>query len=189
VEAFQVSVGVSVVTVGPGNELPPGDKPVGVGGAVEPVFTVSVVEPVVPPIFALMLDVPDVTPVARPPGAIVATLVLLELQATKGVRSSVLLFLRLPVAINCNVFPTGTVGLAGVTVIEVRPVSLPVPLSGTRVGLPAALLLIARVPVRIPIAIGTKVTATVHESPAPMLEPQVLLATVKSPLADMEAPA
>jgi hypothetical protein len=33
-DALQVSVGVSVVTVVPGCEDPPGDKPVGVAGAV-----------------------------------------------------------------------------------------------------------------------------------------------------------
>jgi hypothetical protein len=44
--------------------------------------TVSVVDPLIPPNAALMPDVPAVTPVARPLGAMVATLVLLELQAT-----------------------------------------------------------------------------------------------------------
>jgi hypothetical protein len=39
-EAFQVSVGVNVVTVAPGVEEPPGDKPVGVAGAVV-TFTVK----------------------------------------------------------------------------------------------------------------------------------------------------
>jgi hypothetical protein len=40
-ETFQVSVGVNVLTVGPGGELPPGDSPVGVGGVPEMVFTVK----------------------------------------------------------------------------------------------------------------------------------------------------
>ena len=166
--------------------FPPGDKPVGVGGTVDPVFTVSVVEPVILPIIALMIEAPDVTPVARPPGAIVATLVLLELHATKGVRFSVLPFLKLPVAVNCRVFPTRSVGFAGVTVIDFRPVSLPVPLSETTVGLPAALSLIVSVPVRVPMAVGANVTPMVHLSPAPTLEPQVLLATAKSPLAEID---
>jgi hypothetical protein len=66
----------------------------------------------------------------------VATLVLLELQATAEVRFSVPPPLKWPVAVNCSVSPAAIEALAGVTVIEVKPVSLPVPLSVTRVGLP-----------------------------------------------------
>ena len=101
--------------------------------------TVRVVEPAIVPSVAPILDVPAVTAVATPPGAMVPTLVLLELQATKGVRFSLLPFLKWPVAVNCSVFPATIEGFAGVTVIEVRPVALPVPLSGIRVGLPKAL--------------------------------------------------
>ena len=144
--------------------------------------TVSVVEPVILPIVALMLEVPAVTPVAKPPAAIVATLGADELHVTKGVRFCVLPFLKWPVAVNCCVFPVAIEGFAGVTVIEVRPVSLPVPLSATRLGLPKALSLIVSVPCRRPTAVGVNVTPMVHLSPAPMPAPQVSLATAKSPL-------
>jgi hypothetical protein len=43
-----------------------------------------------------------------------------------------------PVAANCSVLPAAIEGFAGVTVIEVRPLSVPVPLSATSVGLPKA---------------------------------------------------
>jgi hypothetical protein len=44
-ETFQVSVGVNVLTVGPGGELPPGDSPVGVGGiAVTPTVKYTIAE-------------------------------------------------------------------------------------------------------------------------------------------------
>jgi len=59
----------------------------------------------------------------------------------------------------------------------------PVPVSGTRSGLPKAPLLMVSEPERAPTAVGVKVTPTVHVSPAPTLEPQVLLATTKSPFA------
>ena len=48
--------------------------------------TVSVVVPVILPSVALMFEAPTVTPVARPPAVIVATLVWPELHATKGVK-------------------------------------------------------------------------------------------------------
>lgn len=100
--------------------------------------TVSVVDPLIPPNAALIPDAPAVTPVARPLGAMVATLVLLELQATKEVRFSALPPLKWPVAVNCSVFPAAIEGFAGATVIEVRPLSVPVPLSATSVGPPKA---------------------------------------------------
>jgi hypothetical protein len=100
--------------------------------------TVSVVEPLIVPSVAPILVVPAVAPVASPPEEMVATLLLLELQATAEVKFLVPPPLKWPVAANCNVLPAAIEGSAGVTVIEVRPVSLPVPLSATRVGLPKA---------------------------------------------------
>ena len=55
------------------------------------------------------------TPFARPPAAIVATLVLEEDQATELVRFCVLPSLNVPVAVNCWVSPAAKVGVAGVT--------------------------------------------------------------------------
>lgn len=100
--------------------------------------TVSVVEPVTEPRAAPILVVPWVTPVAKPPAEIVATVVLEELQVTKEFRFSVVPPLKWPVAVNCCVLPSAIEELDGVTVIDVRPVSAPVPLSATVLGLPNA---------------------------------------------------
>src|SRR5208283_3469778 len=54
---------------------------------------------------AVMLLVPTPTPVARPPAAIVATVVVAEVQVTDAVRFAVLLSLYVPVARNCCVAP------------------------------------------------------------------------------------
>src|SRR5258708_2857640 len=129
-----------------------------------------------------MRDVPVVTPVAIPDAEMDATLAWLELHPTEGVRFCVLPFLKWPVAVNCCVLPELIDGFAGVTLIEARPVSLPVPLSGIRLGLPKALSLIVSVPCRRPTAVGAKAMPTVQLSPAPMPVPHALLATAKSPL-------
>ena len=42
VEAFHVKLGLVVVTVGPGDDVAPGDKPVGIGGVpLEPLLTLK----------------------------------------------------------------------------------------------------------------------------------------------------
>src|SRR5437667_6247745 len=86
--------------------------------------TVSVVLPETPPKVAVIVVVPAATDVARPcdPPAllIVATAVLDELQVTWVVRSCVVLSLKVPVAVNCWVNPSGRPGLVGVTAIETR---------------------------------------------------------------------
>lgn len=148
--------------------------------------TVSAAEPVIPPMVAVMLEVAGATPVANPPGAMVATSVWAELHVTKGVRTCVLPLVRWPVATNCCVFPAETEVCAGVTLMELSSGSLPVPLSATRIGLPNALSLIVSVPWRKPTEVGVNVTPIVHLSPGLMLEPQVSLATVKSPLGTTE---
>jgi hypothetical protein len=61
-EAFQVSVGVRVVTVVPGDEDPPGDRPVGVAGTVV-TFTVMLAVSVLPlyvavTVTAVVADIP-----------------------------------------------------------------------------------------------------------------------------------
>ena len=90
--------------------------------------TVSTVEPVMLPSFALIVLVPVATPVARPPLVIVATEVVAEAQVTCDVRFCVLLSLKVPVAVNCTVLVAITDGFTGVTAIETR--LIPVPLSG-----------------------------------------------------------
>ena len=60
------------------------------------------------------------TPVANPVALIVAAVVFDELQVTKLVRSCVLLFENVPVAVNCKVPFATTEPLLGVTAIETR---------------------------------------------------------------------
>jgi hypothetical protein len=87
-------------------------------------FTVSVVFPETLPSVAVIMVVPAATDVARPfdPLAllIVATPALDELQVTWVVRSCFVLSLKVPVAVNCWVSPSGRLGLAGVTAIVDR---------------------------------------------------------------------
>jgi hypothetical protein len=80
--------------------------------------TVRLVDPVTDPVVARMLEVPTATPVARPPGVIVATPD--ELHAAVLVRFCVLPLLYVPVAVNCCVLPAAIEGFAGVTAIEAR---------------------------------------------------------------------
>ena len=142
--------------------------------------TVRVVELATPLSVAVIRDVPAVAPVATPEADMGATFGWLELHTTEGVRFCVLPFWKWPVARNCCVLPEISEGFAGVTLIEVRPVSLPVPPRAITLGLPKALSLIVSVPCINPTAVGAKVTPTVQLDPAPRFDPQVLLATAKS---------
>jgi hypothetical protein len=98
--------------------------------------TVSVVEPVILPIVALIVEAPSFKPVAKPPAVIVATRAADEPQVAVLVRFSVLPSLYVPVAVNCCVYPAGMEGFAGVTAIDTR--AMPVPLRATTMGLPKA---------------------------------------------------
>jgi hypothetical protein len=60
--------------------------------------------------------------------------------------------------------------------------TVPVPVTLTVCGLPAALSVIDNVPVRVPLCVGLKVTLMVQLASAARLEPQVF-AWLKSPLA------
>jgi hypothetical protein len=51
----------------------------------------------------------------------------------------------------------------------------PVPVRLTVCGLPLALSVMVRVPLRTPVAVGVKVTLIVQLAPAPTLAPQVLV--------------
>ena len=82
--------------------------------------TVRVVVPEILPEVAVMVAVPAATAVARPLLLTVATDVLDELQVTCVVISWLVPSEYVPEAVNCLVFPTGTLGLAGVTDMEDR---------------------------------------------------------------------
>ncbi len=95
VTAIEVSVGVAAVTVNP-------------------------VEPVIPSNAAEIVTGPGLTAVASPLLLIVAHVVSDDFQVTCDVRSSVVLFDNVPVAVNCSVLPVARLVLAGVTAIELR---------------------------------------------------------------------
>jgi hypothetical protein len=90
--------------------------------------TVVTVSIVLPTIFALpcalvalmMVFVPPVKPVARPPAVIVADSVFDEAHTTDAVRSCFVPSENVPVAVNCWFCPTTTVAFAGVTAIDTR---------------------------------------------------------------------
>jgi len=80
--------------------------------------TASAAEPVMLFIVAVRVEAPIVTPVARPPALIVATLGADELHAAALVRFCVLPSLYVPVAANCSVFPAAIEAFPGVTAID-----------------------------------------------------------------------
>jgi len=87
------------------------------------VVTVSVVDPtmfVFPTalVAEMVVFVPPVKPVAWPPVVMEAESVFDEAHTTDAVRSCVLLSENVPVAVNCWVCPTTTVGFAGVTAMD-----------------------------------------------------------------------
>jgi hypothetical protein len=99
----------------------------GVGGvtAIETsaaAVTVSTVDPLIDPEVAVMLAVPSATvvaiPIVEPVLLIVATLVVSELHCTVVVMFCMLPSVYVPVAVNCCVAPSGSVGIAGVTAID-----------------------------------------------------------------------
>jgi hypothetical protein len=84
------------------------------------IVTVRVVSAEILPEVAVMVVVPAVTAVARPPLLTVATSVFEELQVTCVVMSWLVPSEYLPKAASCRVFPAGILGLAGITDMEVR---------------------------------------------------------------------
>jgi hypothetical protein len=80
--------------------------------------TVRVVEPLIAPDVALIVEVPTPAPVARPVALIVAVVVVPELHVTVLVRFCVVPSLKVPVAVNCCVAPLAIDGFAGVTAID-----------------------------------------------------------------------
>lgn len=153
-----------------------------VGGAV---VTVRSVDPTIFPEVALIVLVPAASALASPcmPAAllIVATLELVELQVTDGVRLYVSPVLNVPVAVNCCVLPAATDGFAGVIAIEVNPAVDPVPLRLVVCGLLPALSVTVSVPVRVPTTVGVNVTLIVHFALLATAVPQVLVCA-KSPV-------
>src|SRR5262249_34652100 len=88
------------------------------------VVTVITVDPITPFNAALIVEVPGVRALASPlePAAfeIVATPALVDAHVTWPVRSWRELSEKVPMAVNCLVWPAGTLALAGVTAIDDR---------------------------------------------------------------------
>jgi hypothetical protein len=82
--------------------------------------TVRVVFPVILPEVAVIIALPAATPVAKPLPVTVATAVLDDLQVTCVDISPVVPSEYVPEAVNCLVFPAGTLGLAGAKDMEDR---------------------------------------------------------------------
>src|SRR6202044_2754586 len=80
--------------------------------------TVRVVEPLIAPDVALIVEVPTPAPLASPEALIVAVVVVLEDQVTLDVRFCVEPSLNVPVAVNCCVAPLAIDGFGGVTAID-----------------------------------------------------------------------
>jgi hypothetical protein len=81
--------------------------------------TVRVVLPLTLPSVPEIVVVPAATLDARPPAAMVAAAVFVELQTTWVVRSWFEPSVYVPVAVNCWPTPAATLGLTGVTAIDV----------------------------------------------------------------------
>src|SRR5215468_12491874 len=101
-----------------------------------PAATVSPVLPLTAPSVAEMVVVPVATAVASPVELIVAAAVFEDAQVTWLVRFCVLPSEYVPVAANCCVPPTVTVGFDGVTAIEVSGMFCGVALASGELALP-----------------------------------------------------
>jgi hypothetical protein len=112
--------------------------------------TVSSVFPDLIPDVAAITDVPIPTPVARPPGLTVATLIVPDDQVTDAVISCDVPSENVPVAVNCFVSPLAMLGLAGVIVIELRVAAVTV--SSVFPDLIPDVAVITDVPTPIPVA-------------------------------------
>lgn len=83
-------------------------------------FTVSVAVLVIEPTVARIVLEPTVMLETRPLLEMVATAVLLEVQAADAVRFEVLPSEKVPVAVNCSVTPSGMERLVAVTAMDTR---------------------------------------------------------------------
>jgi hypothetical protein len=115
-----------------------------------PEVTVRVVEPVMPTETALIVLVPAPTAVANPPAAIVATVVVTELQVAVPVKFSVELSENVPVAVNCSFVPFAIEGFAGVTAIDTSVAAVTVRV--VEPVMPPETALIVLVPAATPVA-------------------------------------
>jgi hypothetical protein len=112
--------------------------------------TVRVVEPLIAPDVALIVEVPTPAPVARPAALIVAVEVVPEDHVTVLVRFWVVPSLNVPVAVNCCVAPLAIEGFAGVTAIDCSVAAVTV--RTVEPLIPPDVALIVEVPTPAPVA-------------------------------------
>lgn len=125
------------------------------------VVTVRLVVPVTEPRTALMVVLPVATLLTRPWLLILATPGLEEPHSTTAVTSSELLSLKVAVAVNCLVVPTGMLELAGVTVMEVTVA--PVTVSAAAPLTEPDVAVIVAVPVPTAVARPAELTVATEE--------------------------
>jgi hypothetical protein len=113
-----------------------------------------------------MVDTPCVAACITPAELTGATADADDDHVTIPLMSSVCPPLHMPVATSCCWFPTGTVGLRGVTAIETSPAREPVPDRLTPCGAVLALSVTVIFAVRVPCALGVKVADIWQVSPA-----------------------
>lgn len=130
--------------------------------------TVKVVDPVIVPEVAMMLEVPGVRVLAKPAAFTVTTVWVSEDHVTMLVRSCMLPSLNVPIAVNCCELLDESERFVGVTVIATSTAALTV--NRVEAALAPKLALIVAVPVLIllaspwvPIALLTVATAVVSE--------------------------
>ena len=104
---------------------------------------------------------PAATAVARPAELTVAAPTFEDFQATRLVTFCAGPALKLAVAVNCTEQGKAHEGVVRVSAMEVRSTGFnsPVPLRGTVCGEPAALSVMVKVPLRVPVANGAKTTS------------------------------
>src|SRR6202522_2365529 len=112
--------------------------------------TVRVVEPLIAPDVALMVEVPTPAPLASPESLIVAVVVVPDDQVTLNVRFCVEPSLNVPVAVNCCVAPLAIDGFAGVTAIDCSVAAVTV--RTVEPFIPPDVALIVEVPTPAPVA-------------------------------------
>ena len=138
--------------------------------------TVRIAVPLNTPDLAVTVVVPCRNGVAKPIELLnFATIVEDDVQVTDRVTSWVVPLLNPPSAMNCFVMPRGTEALDGMTEIDVRPTSEPLPARLIICGLLIASSRTANIPPRNPIARGVNVTLMVQLPPGAKLAPQSLV--------------
>jgi hypothetical protein len=117
VSSVKVPVAVNCWVVPSAIEELPGETAIDSKAAA---VTVSVVVPLIEPEVALRVEVPAAKLAASPCALIVATPVEDDVHRTVGLTSWALPSVKVPVAVNCCVVPSGMDGIAGVTTIETK---------------------------------------------------------------------